>query len=739
MIKYFKIIIFIFLVFTNKTFNANEVLMYADSITYDSKKNIIAKGNAKIISENRIIQSNIIIYNKSEDKFILPKDFNFKDEGNNYYYGTSGHFDKDLTNAEINDVKILLSDGSRIVGKKAIKKNKIDLIDKGSYSPCTSRIIIKDFICPIWQIEGEKILHDNENLFLYQKHGKLKILNTPVFYLPYLVSPSPLRKKRKSGFLAPTLNINFLNTKSSQSASFPYYFNLDIDKELIFTPVFHYGGGVNSSQRFLFDYNQLISGGNLNTKYSMDTTLENENNERWLKNASLITSYKKNINEKFNINLESALQTSRNYIQSSDPNNKLSYAHSLSTSLDINGYNLNNKNDHLFANITTFQATQFSENNKTTPKILPFIQYDLENINNEFTEINNRFEFYNIVRESNTSAHAENQQKLSHLVGTENELFNFNSKIKIKSSLYNQFFVTKNKQIDSVNHSNDYYRIFPIIGIFFETPFNFKKSNIIFNPKLSFVGSSGQSNSNKISNENSTNNRFDINNQVNLNRYSGSDKMDNSKRVISQLEIQKNNLKFQISQNYEFTDNSNYHLETGNKNNLSDTLGSATFQNEKIYFGYELRYNHENNLIPRQKISIEQSSNFGKLELSYIEEKSYINKLLTKNTETINYSYKTNKIKKFNEFNIEGSYNAGAEKNNEYSLGYSYFDECFGINIDFKRKDYISQNIKPADILTITFSFKSLGAYKSSNLAVSEQDKQEIEWIGLKNNEKLFN
>ena len=33
----------------------------------------------------------------------------------------------------------------------------------------------------------------------------------------------------------------------------------------------------------------------------MDTELENKNNEKWFKNASLITSYNQNLNEKFHI------------------------------------------------------------------------------------------------------------------------------------------------------------------------------------------------------------------------------------------------------------------------------------------------------------------------------------------------------------------------------------------------------------------------------------------------------
>ena len=37
------------------------------------------------------------------------------------------------------------------------------------------------------------------------------------------------------------------------------------------------------------------------------------------------------------------------------------------------------------------------------------------------------------------------------------------------------------------------------------------------------------------------------------------------------------------------------------------------------------------------------------------------------------------------------------------------------------------------------FSFKNVGSYKSTNLAVSETDKQDIEWINLDANNELFN
>ena len=232
--KYFFGLFFIlFFSLINNQQNAKETLIYADQITYDQKNNIIAKGKAKMLYEDNIISSNLIIYSQTTGNITLPIQFSLTDERNNYYYGSSGSFESNFKYGNINDVKVLLEDGSRIVGKQIKRNHNNDIISKGVYTPCKSKIKIGNFLCPIWQIESEKMMHDYDTLFLYQKHSKIRVSNLPVFYSPYLLTPSPLRKDRKSGFLTPSINLNFFDTKISQSTSFPYYFNLSQDTEFI--------------------------------------------------------------------------------------------------------------------------------------------------------------------------------------------------------------------------------------------------------------------------------------------------------------------------------------------------------------------------------------------------------------------------------------------------------------------------------------------------------------------------
>ena len=733
-----KIIFLLTIFYTNIQF-AKEILIYADSITYDSEKNIIAKGNVKIIKENEIITSDLIIYNNAQQKYILPKKFTFKDEKNNYYYGESGYFSKNFEEAQINEMKLHLSDGSRIVGKSSVRKGNIDIINKGVYSPCSSRINIKNFVCPIWQLEAEKILHDSDNLFLYQKHAKMRLFNIPVFYFPYFAVPSPLRKKRKSGLLTPSVNFNFLDTKISQSTSFPYYFNLDIDKELTLTPVYNYGGGINSSQRFLFDYNQLLSGGNLNFDLSLDTTLENENNESWLKDGSIVTKYNQNLNEKYNINIESALQTSKDYIKTTDPNNPLSYNTSLSTTLDLNGYNLIKDNDRIRVSLATYQVIAGNEDNKTTPTVLPFINYISGEEIFKGLKYNNTYEMYNIFRDKSTSEHSQKQKKISLMTSLDEEIYSLNSKFNFKSEIHNQYFMTENKKIDNQDVSSETYRFFPMAGIFIETPFRHIKTQTMFTPKYSVIVNSGLPNSNKISNEASTNNNYTIANQGNLNRYSGTDKLDNSKRMNYGFNISKNKFSADFSQSYEFTPDSNYNKAIGNNYYLSDALVESSYNGDNYGAKYELRYDPNQNYLKKQKIAISNKNNFGNIDASYLNEKSETNEILDSHNEVFNINFQSKKLLKYSKFNFTGNYDFITDSPNEYTFGYSYFDECFGINLDYRRNFYTDNSLKPQDILTLMFSFKNLGSYKSTNLAVSETDKQDIIWENFSVSDEMFN
>ncbi|PPR45935.1 MAG: LPS-assembly protein LptD [Alphaproteobacteria bacterium MarineAlpha5_Bin7] len=725
---HYIIIFLIFFIHTN-TQSARELIIYADSIDYDSEKNMIAKGNVKIISDSsEVITSNIIIIQNESNKIILPKEFQYRDEGNNYYYGTSGEFDSNMDEALINDLKIYLSDGSRIVGKKGFKKGKIDLIDKGVFSPCKSKINIANFVCPIWQVDGEKILHDRNQLFIHQKHSKLRILNIPVYYFPYIITPSPLRKERKSGFLNPSIGFNFLDAQVAQSIAIPYYFAISEDKELLLTPKFNYGGGTDSSQRISTRYGQITSGGHFGITFAADTNLENENNESWLDDASVITTYSNNINEHFSLNFESAFQTSPTYLRRTDQNNILNRKNTLTTSLSLDGHDLRKFDDKLHIEITGYQVVRNNEDNKTTPTTFPYIKYNDGTNNYKNIKYNQKYSFYNIFRDIATDSHAQQQQKINYNLSTDTEFYRFMSKLNFKTELLGQYYNIENKKVYGVDYTGTYGRVFPMSGIYLETPLIDRVSNLYILPKISLVINGSQPSSDKVSNEESTNNSYSLLNNSSLNRFTGSDKLDNSKRMNYGIDIKKDLINISLAQSYEFDANSNYNKEVGLKDYMSDLLGSISYKGEKNQIGDSFRFNVDQGVLQSHTISWTNKSFIGTTSASYSEEKVENNSILEKSSETLKVNYSSNKFLDYSTIGIASTFDLIKDDPTKYSAGYQYVDECFGVNIDFNRSFYSDRDLKPKDTLTILFSFKHLGSYTSSNLAVSETDKQNIEW-----------
>ena len=316
------------------------------------------------------------------------------------------------------------------------------------------------------------------------------------------------------------------------------------------------------------------------------------------------------------------------------------------------------------------------------------------------------------------------------------------SNINLMSELHNQAFFTEDKKIVNEYHTGDYYRIFPILGVSIHTPFKLKKNlfDLTYTPNIMFSASPGLSNSNKISNEDSSLSSFSITNSKSLNRYSGTDKLDNSKRVTYGFNAKNSNFVADLIQTYEFTDNSNFHKEQGNEKRLSDLLGSLTYDDQKkILVGYDFRVDVDENYAKEQNINFKNNNKLGTINLKYSDQKSKTDEVIKTDNETFNYTFNSKKFAKFSNINFSGLYDLKESINKEYSIGYNYFDECFGVNIDFKRSSYAEEDLKPQDILTIMFSFKHVGSYKSTNLAVSENDKQDIKWENYSIDNDLFN
>ena len=91
----------------------------------------------------------------------------------------------------------------------------------------------------LWQFKAREIDHDREQKLLEFRDATLEIDGWPVFYTPYISAPDP-SVKRASGFLMPGVGNS---NNNGFHISLPYYWAIDVDKDLTLAPRFMTKGG----------------------------------------------------------------------------------------------------------------------------------------------------------------------------------------------------------------------------------------------------------------------------------------------------------------------------------------------------------------------------------------------------------------------------------------------------------------------------------------------------------------
>lgn len=113
---------------------------------------------------------------------------------------------------------------------------------RATYSTC-------DIGHHLWEIRAKTIRMDKGEGVGVARSATIRVANVPILYLPYF--SFPLDKRRKSGFLAPTI---LSNSRSGFALGTPYYFNLAPNYDATLEPRLYTDRGLmlNTEFRYLF-------------------------------------------------------------------------------------------------------------------------------------------------------------------------------------------------------------------------------------------------------------------------------------------------------------------------------------------------------------------------------------------------------------------------------------------------------------------------------------------------------
>lgn len=238
------------------------VLFAADEVQYDQELGLfIAKGHVELNQQDQILLADTVTYNQKTDTVIATGNVNLLEPSGDILFADYVELRDNMHDGFINDVRILLSDRSRLVGNTARRVNGTRIeIRRGIYSPCD---LCKDDPSrpPLWQIKAEQVVDDKELQIVEYRDADLEIDGFPTLYFPYLSHPDP-SVKRQSGFLAPSFGGS---SSYGFRADIPYYWAISPDKDATFRPIFTTQGGVvaDGEYRERWGYGQVVANGSI--------------------------------------------------------------------------------------------------------------------------------------------------------------------------------------------------------------------------------------------------------------------------------------------------------------------------------------------------------------------------------------------------------------------------------------------------------------------------------------------
>lgn len=217
------------------------VLFSADEVQYDQELGLtVAKGNVELDQGEQILLADTVSYNQRTDTVTAAGHVSLLQPTGDVIFGDFVELHDDMRDGFIKDIRLLLSDRSRLAGNTARRVGGVrTVIRRAVYSPCE---LCQDDPrrAPVWQIKAEEVVHDKELQLVEYHDAVMEIDGVPVLWAPYFSHPDP-SVKRASGFLPPTVGgggaLGF-------HATIPYYWAIAPDKDATFRPMLTTGAGV---------------------------------------------------------------------------------------------------------------------------------------------------------------------------------------------------------------------------------------------------------------------------------------------------------------------------------------------------------------------------------------------------------------------------------------------------------------------------------------------------------------
>lgn len=329
-------------------------LLIADQVLVEGDTRLVATGNVEALYDGTRLTAASIVYDRDTDSLTLTGPIRITDTTGNVLVADAGEIDSGIENGLLRGARMVLDEQLQIASVEARRVG-------GRYTQLSRVAVTSCQVCadtgpPLWQIRASRVIHDQLERQLYFEHATLRVLDVPVFYVPYLRLPDPTLKRAR-GFLIPSFKSTTLLGFGIKT---PYFIPLGDHQDITLTPYLS-----RETRTLEMRYRRAFRNGSieLNGALTRDT-LEPDFNRSYL-----FADGQFDLPRDFKLEFGMELSSDESYLN--DYN--YSGADRLQTDLTISRVR---RDEFISAGIIHFDSLLEDDNNATQPSVIADLRYE---------------------------------------------------------------------------------------------------------------------------------------------------------------------------------------------------------------------------------------------------------------------------------------------------------------------------------------------------------------------------
>lgn len=672
-------------------------LLLADELTYDETGDIVtATGSIEIQRGNLILMADKIVYDRRADIATATGNVSILESNGSVFFFESIQVTGDLKEGLAQEVRVLLSDKSRLAGRVLRRiPGGISELYSGVYTACDS--------CgdenPLWQLKAGRVRYDSVGEMVYYNNAWLEFGGVPVFYTPYLAHPDPTAGP-KSGLLLPTIGAGRNLGISYQQ---PYYIHLADTRDATITPFLtsSAGNGATGEYRQNFRKGQMRLFGSLmagDPDISEDVRGHIKATARW------------DMNRNWRSGTDINLATDRTYLRR--------YGFEAPTWLTTNVFAERfSQSTYFSANTYYFQRQRLPLTNNSVPVIAPLLSYNYTSVPDSWggywTADGNGLV---LVRERGTDT-----TRISGRVGWNlpytsplGDVYALRAGVRGDGYYVRDLF--RPSRSDTFTGTSG--RFVPEASLEWRMPFvsNEYGFHQMFEPIVLAAVSPIGVNPEEIPNEDSLDLEFDDTNLFSMHRFAGFDRVETGPRInygIKWAAFRQNggSVSALLGQVYRFHDDRVFSPLSGLRGHFSDIVGRIDFRpNSYVDMQYRFRLDKDSLVSRRSEVSLATGTDPFRIGGTYVFVTSDGSLPgIPNNTEEL-YVSASSRLNRNWSIIVGHRHNLGPGGGPvRTDVGITYEDECFILGFDIANDRTEDRDFKRGVAVMLRINLKTIG------------------------------